>query len=359
MAEKTEKATPKKLRDARKKGQVAKSQDFPSAFTFVVSILGTLYAASYIYQHLGDYIIKTFRAVSSNIDLTNRAGGYLYEAIQVIAICSFPIVIVVAIVGVIVNFLIIGPLFSFQAMKFDIKKLNPIEGIKQKFKLRTLVELLKSIFKITGAALIIYFAIWAALPQVVQTSAVPVVVSAFLLKDFLRTISIRVGIFFLAVAIFDLAFQKRTFAKQMMMEKFEVRQEYKDTEGDPMIKSKRREKFREIAYTEGPSGASRARAIITNPTHIAIAVGYDKEKEPVPVIITMGAGPTAEKIIKVAIEANIPIMRNVDLAWQLYRKGRISDYIPLDTYKAVAEILKWIASLEEKEKEAKFLEMLK
>jgi type III secretion protein U len=359
MAEKTEKATPKKLRDARKKGQVAKSQDFPSAFTFVVSILGTLYASSYLYENIGSYIIKSFKSVSSNIDLTNRAGGFLTEAINVIAICSFPIVIIVAICGVLVNFLIIGPLFSFEAMKFDIKKLNPVEGIKQKFKLKTLVELIKSLLKISGAALIIYLAIWNALPQVVQTSSVPVVVSANLLKDFLQTISIRVGIFFLAVAIFDLAFQKRTFAKQMMMEKFEIKQEYKDTEGDPLIKGKRRERFREIAYSEGPSGARRARAIITNPTHIAVAIGYDDDKEPVPVIITMGAGPMAEQIIKVAIEANIPIMRNVELAHQLYKKGKISDYIPLDTYKAVAEILRWIASLEEKEKEVAFAELLK
>lgn len=359
MAEKTEKATPKKLRDARKKGQVAKSQDFPSAFTFVISIMGTLFASSYLFDNIGNYIIKTFRAVSSNIDLTNRAGGFLYEAIQVIAICSFPIIIVVAFCGVLVNFLIIGPLFSFEAMKFDIKKLNPIEGIKQKFKLKTLVELIKSLLKIAGAALIIYFSIWNALPQVVQTSSVPVAASAALLKDFLQEISIRVGVFFLAVAIFDLAFQKRTFSKQMMMEKFEVKQEYKDTEGDPLIKGKRREKFREIAYSEGPSGARRAKAIITNPTHLAVAIGYEVDKEPVPIIITMGAGPVAEQIIKVAIEANIPIMRNIELAHQLYNKGRISDYIPLDTYKAVAEILKWIKTLEEKEKEVAFVELLK
>ena len=359
MAEKTEKATPKKLRDARKKGQVAKSQDFPSAFTFVVSIMGTLFASSYLYENIGTYIVKSFRSVNSNIDLSNRASGFLYEAIHIIAICSFPIVITVAVCGVLVNFLIIGPLFSFEAMKFDIKKLNPIEGIKQKFKLKTLVELIKSILKISGAALIIYIAIWKSLPQVVQTSSVPIAVSAALLKDFLQTISIQVGVFFLAIAIFDLAFQKKTFAKQMMMEKFEIKQEYKDTEGDPLIKGKRKEKFREMAYSEGPSGARRAKAIITNPTHIAVAIGYDDEKEPVPIIITMGAGPLAKQIIKVAIEANIPIMRNIDLAQQLYKKGKISDYIPLDAYKAVAEILKWISSLEEKETEVAFAELLK
>ncbi len=359
MAEKTEKATPKKIRDAKKKGQVARSQDFPSAFTFVVAIMGTLFSTSYLYENLGNYLVKTFRAISTNIDLTNRAGGFLSEAIEVIAICSFPIVAIVAIVGVIVNFLIIGPLFSFEAMKFDLKKLNPIEGIKQKFKLKTLVELIKSVLKITGAAVIIYFAIWASLPEVVQTSSIPIIGSAILLKEFLTKIAIRVGVFFLAVAIFDLAFQKRTFAKEMMMEKFEVRQEYKDTEGDPLVKGKRRERFREIAYSAGPGAASKARTIITNPTHIAVAIGYEKDKDPVPVILTMGSGSVAQKIISVAIEVNIPIMRNPELAHQLFNKGKISDYIPLDTYKAVAEILKWISSLEEKEKEVKFAELFK
>ena len=164
MAEKTEKATAKKLRDARKKGQVAKSQDFPSAFTFVIAILGTLYSTSYLYQNLGNYIVKTFRAISSHINLEHQAGAYLNEAIKVIAMSSFPIVVIVAFCGVLINFLIIGPLFSFEAMKFDIKKLNPIEGLKQKFKLKTLVELIKSVLKISGAALIIFLAIWSALP---------------------------------------------------------------------------------------------------------------------------------------------------------------------------------------------------
>ncbi|KPK33445.1 MAG: type III secretion system protein [Chlamydiae bacterium SM23_39] len=358
MAEKTEKATPKKLRDARKKGQVAKSQDFPSAFTFVVSIIGTLFASSYLYKNLGGYIVKCFKDVSSDIDMSTKAGGYLMEAIKIIAISSFPIVIIVALVGVLVSFLVVGPVFSFKAMKFDFKRLNPVEGIKQKFKLRTIVELLKSIFKITGAAIIIYFAIWNAIAEVVQTSSIPVIGSAFLLQDFLKKISIRVGIFFLLVAIFDLAFQRRTFAKQMMMEKFEVKQEYRDTEGDPLIKSKRRERFREIAYQEGPIAASRAKMIVTNPTSIAVAIGYEKEKDPVPTILVMGTNKIADSIIKVAIEYNIPIMRNVALARELFNTGKIGDYIPRNTYKAVAEVLKWIAYLEEKEK-VEFVEFLR
>lgn len=131
-----------------------------------------------------------------------------------------------------------------------------------------------------------------------------------------------------------------------MMQKFEVKQEYKDSEGDPMIKGKRREMFREIAYQEGPSAAKRARAIVTNPTHIAVALKYNPAEEPAPRILTMGIGAVASQIIKIGVENNIPIMRNVDLARNLYAKGKISEYIPEELYAAVAEIIKWIEALE-------------
>ncbi|MFA5250230.1 MAG: type III secretion system export apparatus subunit SctU [Parachlamydiales bacterium] len=351
MGEKTEKATPKKLRDARKKGQVAKIQDLPSAITFVTAIMGTLMAASFLFKHLGGYILKTFHSISGQIDMMHKAGGYLTEAIEVIAICSLPIMVVVSLVGIIVSFLVVGPVFSFEAMKFQFKRLNPIEGIKQKFKVKVLVDLLKSIAKISGAALIIYLIIRRTLPEVVQTSSIPIEESADLFGTFLKQSAIQVGIFFLIIALFDLAFQKRTFAKEMMMEKFEIRQEYRDTEGDPHIKGRRREMFREIAYTEGPRAARRAKAVVINPTHIAVAVGYEQNREKVPVILTMGIGKMAEQIIGVANQANIPIMRNVDLARTLFAKGKIGDFIPLETYKAIAEILKWLETLEKRTKE--------
>ncbi|MFA6118611.1 MAG: EscU/YscU/HrcU family type III secretion system export apparatus switch protein [Parachlamydiales bacterium] len=347
MAEKTEKATPKKLRDARKKGQVAKSQDFPSAFTFVVAIFGTLMASSYLYKYLAGYLVTCLKTIASGGNLQYKAVALLIEAINVILISSFPIVIIVAVVGVLANFLIIGPMFSFEAMKFDLKKLNPVEGIKQKFKLKVLVELLKSCAKIIGAGIIIYIIIKNMIPEVIMSVKFPAIASAVIIESFLKKVAIQVGIFFLVVALFDLAFQKRQFAKEMMMERFELKQEFKDTEGDPQIKGKRREQFREIAYSEGPSAAKRARAIITNPTHIAVALGFEEEKDPVPTILIMGQGTMAEQIIKIGIDNHIPVMRNVELARQLFAIGKIGDYIPKETYKAIATILKWIETMEE------------
>jgi type III secretion protein U len=348
MAEKTEKATPKKLKDARKKGQVAKAQDMPAAFTFVVSLAGALASVSFFFEQVGGFMLAMFREVANTgTDFADRAPGYFSTAAYIIMTTSLPLMIVVCFVGVLIGFLVTGPVFSFESMKFDLKKLNPVEGIKQKFKLKVLVELLKSIAKISGAAIIIYLIIQDSLSQIIASVAMPIMASALIVNDFLISAVIKVGLFFILVALFDLAFQKKNFAKEMKMEKFEIKQEYKDTEGDPMIKSKRRELSREIAYQDGPRAARKARAIITNPTHIAVAIRYEPAEEPAPIILTMGAGAIADQIIKIGIQNNIPIMRNVDLARELYTKGKISDYIPEETYEAVAEILKWIKSLEE------------
>jgi type III secretion protein U len=346
MAEKTEKATPKKLRDARKKGQVAKSQDFPSAFTFVVSIATVIISSGYLFQALASYIITMFKLSSTNVDLQNRAGGIFSEAIQVIFNTSMPIMVLTACVGLLTNFLIVGPMFSVEAMKPDIKRLNPVTNIKNLFKLKTLFELLKSIFKISGALILIYTVVWYSIPEIVSTAALPVIGSAMVFSDFLIKVIIRVGIFFLIIAIFDLVFQKKNFAKEMKMEKFEVKQEFKDTEGDPQIKSKRRQTAQEIAYQEGPMSVKRAKAVITNPIHIAVAVEYNAETEPAPRIVTMGKGTVADLIMKIAQENGIPIMRNVTLAQTLFEKGKISEYIPEDTYKAAAEILRWLEGIE-------------
>jgi type III secretion protein U len=347
MAEKTEKATPKKLKDARKKGQIAKAQDVPAAMTFIVAMTGTLASVSYIYSNITSFLLLMFKAAaSSGTSLDEKAPSFFILAMHVILNSSLPIMGLVCFTGVLVSFLVNGPMFSLEAMKFDLKKLNPVDGIKNKFKLKVLVELIKSIAKITGAAIIIYLVVVASLPNIIATVMMPIMGSAAVVNDFLFTVALRVGIFFILIALFDLAFQRKNFAKEMKMERFEVKQEYKDTEGDPMIKGRRKEIFREIAYQDGPRAARKARAIITNPTHIAVALKYSPPEEVAPIILTMGAGYIAEQIIKIGVENNIPIMRNVDLARELYSKGKISDYIPEETYEAVAEILKWIESLD-------------
>jgi type III secretion protein U len=351
MAEKTEKATPKKLRDARKKGQVAKSQDFPSAFTFVVSISMVIFSSAYMYQQLAAYSINMFRrAALKNLNISNMVSGLVQETVTVIFNCTLPVLLLTVCAGVLVNFLIVGPVFSTHAFTPDLKRLNPVENLKNLFKFKTLFELLKSVFKIAGAFILIWSVVYDSVPEIVATAAMPIIGAAQVFSAFLIKVVIRVGIFFLAVAILDLLFQKRNFSKEMRMEKFEVKKEFRDTEGDPHMKSRRKQVAQELAYQEGPSAVKKARAVITNPIHIAVAIQYKADTEPAPRIVTMGKGLVADRIIRVAQEFNIPIMRNVDLAHALFEKGEIGDYIPEETYQAASEVLKFLDALDAQDK---------
>lgn len=348
MGEKTEKATPKKLRDARKKGQVAQSQDLPSAFTFIASIWLTLGLLNFMYTKISAFTIYAFENVTRDTTLHLFISSFYYEAVMVIFIVSIPVMVLVSLIGVAVTFLAVGPVFSTEVFKPDIKKFNMVENIKAKFKIKTLFELVKSVFKITVASYLIYQVMYDALPVLIQTVHEDIWVALKVYYTFLMQVVIRVGIFFIFVAVIDFVFQKRNFANEMKMEKFEVKQEYKNTEGDPQIKSKRRQVAQEIAYQEGPIGGIKsAKALITNPTHLAIAIGYEREFDAAPYIIGMAEGLLAERMISIAEKYDVPIVRNIKLAHKLWDEGEIYEFIPEDTYEAVAEILRWIASLTE------------
>lgn len=345
MAEKTEKATPKKLRDARKKGQVAKAQDLPSAFTFIISIWAVLACSDFLYQYIGGFLVSTFR-VMTNANLGQTISQLFYESVIVIFIASIPVMLLVTLIGVIVTFLTVGPVFSTEVFKFDIKKFDPVQNLKQKFKLKTLVELLKSCLKISIACYIIYDVMYNSIPVLIKTVSLPMTGALLVFNAFLIEVVIKVGIFFLVIAIADYVYQKHNFAKEMKMEKFEVKQEYKNTEGDPQIKGKRRQMAQEIAYQEGPgSSLRRAKALVTNPTHLAIAIAYNNEMDPAPYILSIGKDALAERMIKLAEQYNIPIVRNISLAHQLFDEGDIYEFVPESTYEAVAKILQWLASL--------------
>lgn len=349
MAEKTEKATPKKLRDAKKKGQVAKSQDLPSAFTFIISIWVILGMSDFLYRHMGNFLATVFKLIPDG-HLDTTIAGMMYEANQVIFICSIPSLLLVSIIGVAINFLSVGPVFAPEVFKFDIKKFDPVQNLKAKFKLKTLVELLKSLIKVGVASWIIYDVMYNSLPILIHAVSMPMSSTLIIFHTFLLEVVIKVGLFFIVVAVADFVYQKQNFANEMKMEKFEVKQEYKNSEGDPHIKSKRRQIAQEIAYQEGPSGGvRRAQAVVTNPTHLAIAIGYSKEFDAAPYILAMGEEILAARIVKIAEENNIPIVRNIKLAHKLWNDGEIYEYVPEETYEAIAEIIRWISTLQTEE----------
>lgn len=349
MGEKTEKATPKKLKDAKKKGQLAKSQDLPSAFTFIASVAIVLALSSILYNQMADFLVLTFRSVTSE-NVSQNILSLFYKANEVIFLASIPTMALVTLVGVIVNFLAVGPVFATEAMKFDWKKLNPIDNLKAKFKMKTLVELIKSLVKIGIATYLIYLVMYKSIPVLIQSVAMPITGALAIFSAFLKEVIIKVGLLFIVIAVADFIYQKKSFAKEMKMEKFEVKQEMKNSEGDPQIKGKRRQIAQEIAYQDGPSGGvKKAQALITNPTHLAIAIGYRREVDAAPYILAMGQDVLAERMMKLADQYNVPVLRNIPLAHKLWDEGEIYEYVPEETYEALAEILLWVDSLKEED----------
>lgn len=345
MGEKTEQASPKKLRDAKKKGQIAKSQDLPAAFTFIASIWIVLSMSHFLYQKMGGFVVSTFNQIPQG-SLDVAIANLMMQANEVIFACSMPALALVSLVGCVITFLSVGPVFAPEVFKFDIKKFDPIQNLKSKFKVKTLVELLKSCLKIGIASYIIYDVMYNSLPTLIRAVSMPMVSTLLIFEAFLMEVIIKVGLFFIIVAVADFVYQKKDFAKEMMMEKFEVKQEYKNSEGDPHIKGHRKQIAQEIAYQEGPSGGvKRAQAVVTNPTHLAIAIGYKREVDAAPYILAMGEDNLAHRIVKIAEANNIPVIRNIKLAHKLWNEGDVYEYVPEDSYEAIAEIIRWIASL--------------
>ncbi|MCB1135594.1 MAG: flagellar type III secretion system protein FlhB, partial [Chlamydiia bacterium] len=337
MAEKTEKATPKKLRDAMRKGQVAKSQDFPAAFTFIVSLAATLWMMEWIFQWIGVFTAQLLQGAPQLHDV-RRLPDVMQEAVYVILKCSLPVCMVTAFMGVIVHYVSTGPVWAPEVFKPNIKKFNPIDNLKAKFEMKTFFELIKSIFKITGAGILIYFTVRRALPQLVTLCKIPLLHALIIFAHFVFEVVWQVGLFFITVAIADLIFQKRNFAKEMKMEKFEVKQEYKNTEGNPQLKSKRRQIAQEIAYQDGPlAGLKKARAVVVNPTHIAIAIGYERDEDPAPFIAAISRDYMAAAIVKEAKRLGLPILRNIWLAHELWEHGEEWEYVPEDTFEVMAQ----------------------
>jgi len=345
MGEKTEKATPKKLRDARKKGQIAKSQDLPSAFTFIASIAILMGMSTTLYHRIGDFLLGAFKMVpQGNLDVS--IAQLFMQSLIIIFMASIPILAAVMLFGMLIEFLAVGPVFATEVFKFDIKKFNPVENLKAKFKLKTLVELIKSILKISIAGYLIYGVMYNSIPVLIRAVSMPMSSTFMIFYAFLMEVVVKVGLFFIIVAVADFIYQKKNFAGEMKMEKFEIKQEYKNSEGDPHIKGKRRQLAQEVAYQEGPAGGvKKAQAVVTNPTHLAIAIGYERNIDPAPYILAMGDKELAKRIVSLAEEYNVPVIRNIGLAHKLFEGGEVYDFVPEETYESLSEILRWVAAL--------------
>lgn len=341
MSEKSEEPTPKKLRDARMKGQVAKSQDINAAFLFITAFSVLIAIGGGLTANLKVLMKEYFEKISSP-DLT--ADAYNTLGVDVLfRLLGFvmPILIANFIVAVFVNYFQVGSLFTFQTMKPELKKLNPLNKIKQWFSPMAVIELLKSSIKLTICLVMAYVILKDSMRPLVLSVGKDLSNVSFFLKDMMWSFTIRVAVVFILIAAGDYFLQKKQHMKQLKMSKDEVKREYKQEEGDPMYKSKRKQMHQEFAMNSQMNNVKKATVVVVNPTHIAVAVLYDREKGGAPEILAKGQRLMADKIKELAKEYGVPIMRNVSLA-QALNKLEVGEYIPEELYEAVAEVLNFV-----------------
>jgi flagellar biosynthetic protein FlhB len=346
--ERTEQATPRRREDARKKGQVAKSQEIAS----VVILLACL---TYFYFDSTRLVKKMMSLVSSFLkesgtlvinpnNIQALALNWFYEFFILIA----PLLLTVFIAGFLANFIQVGFVVSSEALVPQFSKIDPIKGFQRLFSLKSFAEMAKSILKLCIVGYVSYITISGEienLPPLMDKSIgdIMVYMGQISFKIILRTSWVLI-----VLAILDYVYQRWEYERGLKMSRQEVKDEYKQTEGDPLIKARIRRIQREMARKRMMSNVPKADVVITNPDHIAVALQYDQFKMFAPVVIAKGTGFVAEKIRKIARDSNIPVIENKPLARVLYKVVGVNDVIPDNLYKAVAEVLAYVYGLKEK-----------
>lgn len=347
--EKTEQATPKKKRDERKKGNVFSSKDLVAAFFIILMFLTIKVLGKFMYTALYNSMSFWLSVCDGSYPLTDEAAiPIMVEVIKVFVIVAGPLLIMSILINVIFTGAQTRFIFSTEALKPKFSRLNPIEGFKKLFSIRSVVELVKSLIKIAVIAWIIFNDISGEIYHIAALFDVDISSAFLYMCSTLFSTVINIGVIFILLGIVDLFYQWWDYEKNLKMTKQEVKEEYKQMEGDPQIKGKIKQKQREMAQRRMMQEVPTADVIIRNPTHYAIAVRYDPDKNLAPVVVAKGADLVAMKIIEIAEAHDITMTENKPLARALYDKVDIGREIPPEFYQTVAEILAWVYDLKNK-----------
>jgi type III secretion protein U len=350
--DKTELPTPKRLRDARKKGDIAKSKDVSAALVILGWFILIALAASYAGSQIAIFFSDTLTA-ATDLPFSQALRNIGWQGTMLLIKLSLLTLVPIAIFATIAEYMQAGPVMTTEKMKPSFDKLNPVEGLKRMFGMDGLVELVKTLIKVALVSLIVYFMIRTGFREAgqfinfagtapVHESGQQVAVQAIGLTYSLtlQFFAMVVGVFLL-VAVADYLYSRHQFIKKMKMSMRDIRQEYKDDEGDPHIKAHRREMHQEWANQNAVGATGGAAALLVNPTHLAIALDYDEEDCPVPVIAAKGEGPLADAMRAEAMRNDVPIIRNIATARRLWARGEIGEIVPEDMFDAIAEIILW------------------
>lgn len=336
--ERTEEATPRRLREARKKGQVAKSRDV-NTIVILIAAFGLLaILVKYLSSYFQGIMISAFEFASktniSNEEIFLRAKDAFFIYLK----SSMPFLMVIAIVSLAIGFAQVGAIFSGEPMKLKMDRLNIIQNVKNMFKVTTFVELLKNVAKVTLIFTIAYMVLKDNMRELVMTVMGTLTQDTAVAGHIITVFLIKVFICFIIIAFVDLMVQRWQYRKQMRMTKEEVKREYKEDEGDPLIKSMRKHLYQEMVMSDVRQSVKTADVVITNPTELAVVLKYDDKEMSAPAIVAKGQRLFAAQIREFAREFNIPIIQNVPLAWALIEMD-VGGEIPENLYAAVAEVL--------------------
>ncbi|PPA72044.1 flagellar biosynthesis protein FlhB [Jeotgalibacillus proteolyticus] len=346
--EKTEKATPKKRQDSRKKGQLAKSQDVNTAIILFAVFLFLFFAGGMFEDRikkivaapLKDYIHRPVTIDTFMIVFTEILGQAAWIVL--------PIMGVAAAGGIIGNYVQVGFLVSSDPLKPQLSKIDPIKGFKRIFSARALVELIKSILKISLIGLTTFAVLWFSIEHVLALSLKTAETAMLTIGKLTVQMGLYASALLLLLSVLDYFYQKYDFEKNIRMSKQDLKDEYKNTEGDPLIKSKIKQRQREMAMKRMMSEIPNADVVITNPTHYAIVLTYKDGESDAPIVVAKGVDFIAQKIKLIAKENDVIAVENRPLARALFSQAEIGDPIPEDFFKAVAEILAYVYRIKNK-----------
>ncbi len=248
-------------------------------------------------------------------------------------------------VGILVGALQTRFLIAFRAIRLDFNRINPVQGFKRMFSLRSVFELLKALLKVAIVGYVGYIVLRREWKNVLIYPVMSPVEAMSHLTNVMFSLALQTGTALLALAVFDYFFQRWEYEKSLMMTRHELKEEMKDIEGNPEVKRRQRQMMMEIMRRRMMEEVPKATVVITNPTHVAVALRYDPEEDEAPVVVAKGVDEIAERIKEIARENDVPIVRNPKLAWEIYERVELGDVIPSDLYRAVAEVLAYVYSL--------------
>ncbi len=345
--EKTEQPTARKREKARKKGQVAKSPEVNTALLFLAAFFGLRIFSENMYVSIANIFSGNFQLIADidnimEVDYIAKYIAFLFT--QIILIC-LPIFALSMGVGIISNLFQVGWHPTIEPLMPKFSKLSPISGFKRLFSMRVLVELLKSLAKFGIIGYVIYATMVNEINYIPQLASMGLMQAIIYLGNVAARLGLNIGLLFLFVALADVFYTRYKHTKDLKMSKQEVKDEYKSIEGNPQIKGKIRQKMREVSMRRMMQSVPSADVVVTNPTHYAVALKYDKNVSDAPYVVAKGVDFLAQKIKNAALQNGVEIVENVQLARTLYATVDVGKTIPEELYQTVAEILAFVYKL--------------